>query len=66
MALHLLRAACFLRDKKLEEENNLKEPSLSRIMVVDFVKPNEFQEIEEFRKEILAKYLVYNQILGTR
>ena len=43
MALHLLRAACSLRDG---------ESPLSKVKVVHFVKPNEFPEIATFRSEI--------------
>lgn len=42
MALHLLRAACSLRDAD----------SLAHVKVVHFVKPNEFPEIATFRADV--------------
>ncbi len=52
VALHLLRAACAIKDS-LKPKSEVSAPEyLQRMKFVHFVKPNEFVEIEKFREQI--------------
>lgn len=49
VVLHLLRAACLIKDQQMERGEEGDLPWLQRVKFVHFVKPNEFPEIEQFR-----------------
>ena len=48
VALHLLRAACIIYDKR----NEGKGESFKKMKFVHFVKPNEFPDIASFRSQM--------------
>ena len=52
VALHLLRAACHMRDLQIKEEKKEESLTLNQILIVDFIKTNEFEEVKEFRKTL--------------
>jgi hypothetical protein len=57
VALHLLRAACAIKDaQETSAEGTLADRVnwLQRLKFVHFVKPNEFPEINSFREQIEA------------
>jgi hypothetical protein len=53
VALHLLRAACAIKDQQESSEaGDARVNWLQRVKFVHFVKANEFPQIEEFRVQI--------------
>ena len=53
VALHLLRAACAIKDsQEADSTSGDRVGWLQRVKFVHFVKPNEFPEINDFREQI--------------
>lgn len=57
VALHLLRAACAIKDLEETADGTTDDRIswLQRIKFVHFVKPNEFPEINTFREQLEEK-----------